>query len=316
MNIPWKDTNGGTTILVEKENINKARMNLAVEGFPNKDFSWNDALNSNNSFTMTSEEKRVRFLRAQMTELAKTIQTLDGVSDSEVHLTVPESSNFLVEDNSKNSKASVVVTLKPGYRLSDEQVNGIVMIVANAVEGLKPENVSVHDSSGQILNNNQEDTENYSITNQMNMQDEVKYNVEQSIKSLLSKIYGANNVDVAVNVKLDFDKVITESSEFSTPIEGETNGLIRSVTELKEQVINGSDGGVPGTDSNSQDITNYEELDGGNSKYDKENRTINYELNEIRRNIVKAPANNNRDIIPKLQVGRVERADESSSLLI
>lgn len=287
MNIPWKSDNGGTTIMVPKENINKARMNLAVEGFPNKDFTWNDAFNSS-SFTMTNEERRMKYLRAQMTELARTIETLNGVVSAEVHLTVPDNSNFLTEKY-KFSKASVVVTLKPGYKLTEQQVNGIVMIVSNAVEGLKPENVSIHDNTGRVLNNTPKDTSNYTINNQMDMQQQIRANLENSIKNLLAKIYGQQNVDVMVNVKLDFNKEVTEFTEFSPPLEGETKGLIRSISELKEQVINDIQGGPPGTDSNSQEVTDYKEFDSNASRYDKENTNINYELNEIRKNIVKAP---------------------------
>ncbi|WIF94632.1 flagellar basal-body MS-ring/collar protein FliF [Caminicella sporogenes] len=287
MNIPWKDANGGTTILVPKESVNKARMNLAVEGFPNKEFTWSDAFNSN-SLTMTSEERRMKYLKAQMSELAQTIETLEGVVDAKVNLSVPDNSDFLTEKY-KFSKASVVVTLKRGYKLTEQQVNGIVMIVANAVEGLKPENVSVHDSTGRILNSKPEDSEVYTVNNSMDIQQQVRTNLQNSIKNLLAKIYGFKNVDVMVNVKLNFDKEVTQYVEFNPPLEGETNGLIRSISKLKEQVADTAEGGPPGTDSNSQEITEYKEFESKGSKYEKENTNINYELNEIRKNIVKAP---------------------------
>ncbi|TCO79952.1 flagellar M-ring protein FliF C-terminal domain-containing protein [Marinisporobacter balticus] len=72
------------------------------------------------------------------------------------------------------------------------------------------------------------------------------------------------------------------------PIADETNGLIRSIGDAKEQVVNGSEGGIPGTDSNAEDITQYTENSESVSKYDKANKTINYELNEINKKLVKA----------------------------
>lgn len=121
------------------------------------------------------------------------------------------------------------------------------------------------------------------------MQHEIRSRLENNITKLLSRIYGSDNVDVMVNVSLDFNKEVTNITEFSPPLDGETAGLIRSMAELKEQVINGTEGGPPGTDSNSEAITKYNEINADGSKYIKENKQVNYELNEIRKDIVKAP---------------------------
>ncbi|MDK2917383.1 MAG: flagellar M-ring protein FliF [Candidatus Petromonas sp.] len=287
MNIPWKENNGGTTILVPKESVNKARMDLAIEGFPSKGITWQEAFN-NNSFTMTNEDKRLKYLMAEMNSLAETIKEINGVEDARVHLTVPDNDNFLTEQF-KYSKASVFLSLKPGFRLTPQQVNGIVMLVSNAVEGLKPENVSVHDETGSVLNQSSKDTTQFTINNQIDLQHEIRSRLENNITKLLSRIYGSDNVDVMVNVSLDFNKEVTNITEFSPPLDGETAGLIRSMAELKEQVINGTEGGPPGTDSNSEAITKYNEINADGSKYIKENKQVNYELNEIRKDIVKAP---------------------------
>lgn len=287
MNIEWKDDNGGTTILVAKEDLNKARMNLAIEGFPKQGFTWDDALNSS-SFTMTNEDRKMRYLRAEINSLARTIEEINGVESARVHLTVPDKENFLNENN-EFSKASVKLALKPGFKLSPQQVNGIVMLVANAVEGLDPDKISVHDDTGMVLNNKSEDKNSYTLDNQMDMQQEIKSRLQKNIKDLLARIYGSSNVDVIVNVDLDFDREVTDIVEFSPPIDGETNGLVRSIAELKEQVKDGEQGGPPGTDSNSEAITQYNELENSDSKYNKEDRTVNYELNELRKNIIKAP---------------------------
>ncbi len=285
LNIPWISEMGGTTILVPEDYLNKARMNLAIEGFPNNGITWEDALN-NNSITMTSEERRMKFLRAQMNELSSTIEEINGITSAQVNLTVPEKSEFITEQNSL-AKASVLLDLKPGFKLNPQQVNGIVMLVSNSVDGLNPENITIHDESGAILNDPNNTTEDYTVNN-LDMEQKIKNGIQESIKKLLSKIYGESNVDVVVDVDVDFDKEVTEITEYAPPIDGETTGLIRSLNELKEQVLNGESGGPPGTDSNSN-ITEYTELDNSDSQYLNENRSVNYELNEIRKNIVKAP---------------------------
>ncbi|HHY90646.1 MAG TPA: flagellar M-ring protein FliF, partial [Clostridiales bacterium] len=180
------------------------------------------------------------------------------------------------------------VELAPGKTLSPEQVNGIVMLVANAVKDLDPANVSVIDNKGIVLNRKSEDG-TFQATTQLNLQQQVQEELKNALTQFLSTIYGPNNVAVMVNVKLDFDSEVTDVQQFSPPIEGETTGLIRSMTDLREQVINQPQGGVPGTEENTgNQEPEYREADGGTSQYDKANQTINYELNELNKKIVKA----------------------------
>jgi len=284
MSIPWKNGSSPNTILVPKEYYNKANMNLAVEGLPKERFSYEDFLN-NSSITMTNEERQKRFLIAQKNSLASTIEEIEGIKSAWVDLSVADSTSFLL--NNQKSKASIFVELVPGKILSEQQVNGIVALVSNAVKDLDPENISVVDNRGFVLNK-QSSGSSFDASTQLILQQQVQRDLTDSIMQFLSTVYGTGNVAVMVNVKLDFDSEITETQVFSPPIEGEANGLIRSMNDLKEKVINGTQGGIPGTDSNTQDINQYVENNGDVSTYDKANKIINYELNEINKKIVKA----------------------------
>ncbi len=287
LKIPWKNTNGNeegkTTILVPKEYYDKAKMNLAIEGFPKEGFSYEDMMNTS-SLTMTNDERTKRFIIAQQNSLARTIEEIDGVKNAIVNLSVAEDNGFLIDP--QRSKASVFVNLEKGKELSKEQINGVVMLVSNAVKGLEPDNISVVDNLGKLLN--KKNNEGFDAPTQIGLQQQVQNDLRDSIEEFLSTVYGVGNVAVMVNAKLDFDSEVTEIQEFAPPIDGETNGIIRSMSELKEQVINGQGGGPPGTDSNSEDITQYVESSNEASKYDKANKTINYEINELRKKIIKA----------------------------
>ncbi|WP_053957441.1 flagellar basal-body MS-ring/collar protein FliF [Inediibacterium massiliense] len=284
MAIPWKTNDAGSSILVQKEDKNKAQANLAVAGLPKEDFSYEQMLD-NTSLTMTNEERAKRFLIAQKNELSSVIREIEGVKNAKVNLTVPEDTNFLMQD--QKAKASVFVELEPKVQLSKDQVNGIIMIVSNAVKDLDPENVTVVDNRGQVLNKESED-EAFDASTQLNLQHQVQSKMQNSLTEFLSTIYGPENVAVMVNVKLDFDSEVTDVKEFAPPVKDETNGLVRSMNDLKEEVVNGTEGGVPGTDTNSEDIVQYEETDNNNSKYKKSNQVINYELNEMNKKLVKA----------------------------
>ncbi len=284
--IPWKQENNNSTVLVPEKQRDKALMELAVGGFTGSgEITWEDVMNKN-SITMTNEEKNRLFLLAQTTALSRAVRSLDGVEDAIVNLHVSQDSAFVIEKDD-NAKASVILKLKSGYTLKEEQVNGIVMIMVNSVKGLKKENVTITDSSGAQLNVNEEDSESFLATNRMEMTQAVQDKTKTKLKEFLSTIYGEDNVEVGVNVTLDFDTENSEIVKFSPPIEGNEDGLVRSMTDLSETVVNGQQGGAPGTDSNTE-VTNYPTTSGTESTYKKANRTLNYELNQIKTNISKA----------------------------
>lgn len=284
--IPWKQENNNSTILVPDKQRDKALMELAVGGFTSSgEITFEDVMNQN-SIMMTNAEKNRLFLLAQTTALSRAVQSLDGVDNAQVFLHVSQDSAFVIEKDD-NAKASVILRLKSGYTLKEDQVNGIVMILVNSVKGLKKENVTITDSSGRQLNSNETDSENFQITNRMGMTQAVQETTRTRLKDFLATIYGKENVEVSVNVALDFDTETSEIIKFSPPIEGNEDGLVRSMSELSETVVNAQSGGAPGTDSNTE-ITNYPEVDGSESTYKKANRTLNYELNQIKTNISKA----------------------------
>lgn len=284
LGIPWELENNNTTLLVPEGNHDKALMELAVSGFTDSgEITWEDVMNQT-SIVMSNEEKNKLYLRAQISAITRAIEALDNVEDAIINLTMSEESNFLIE-NDDEARASVVLNLK-GSSLTEQQVNGIVMIIVNAVKGLEPDNVTVTDTSGVQLNQTNSDSENYIVNNQIEMTELVRNDVRDRIKEFLTTIYGKSNVEVSVNVKLDFDTQESEQVVFSPP-EGFEEGLVRSMTELSETVVGSTSGGVPGTDSNI-DTTTYAEDSSGSSTYKKANRTLNYELNQINTKISKA----------------------------
>jgi flagellar M-ring protein FliF len=94
-----------------------------------------------------------------------------------------------------------------------------------------------------------------------------------------------------VNVRLNFDKEVVNSVEFSPPVEGEENGLVRSSEEQLEVTGNSPAAiGAVGTDSNGVSDTEYVYTDeeGNNEFSHSSSKTYNYELNQIQKQIEKA----------------------------
>ncbi len=286
MGIPYKDADNTTTILVPKGQLSRAKMQLTINGtLTQKDFDWAQAFSST-SLSYTSEDKNHMYKLAQENSLSETIMTIDGVKKAKVNLTVPNDSTFLLSDDAL-SKASVTLMLENGYRLNKQQVNGIVMILVNSVKGLEPAHVSIVDNTGRVLNEQTDIDGDITANTQHELQLQISQKLEKDLYDFLSTIFGENGVRVMVAVRLDFDSHVTTSKLFSVPVEGETTGIIRSMTDIQENTVNGSSGGAPGTDSNPP-ATNYAEDDKGNNEYHKASKTINYEMNETLTTVEKA----------------------------
>ncbi|MDI6704665.1 MAG: flagellar basal-body MS-ring/collar protein FliF [Bacillota bacterium] len=286
MKIKWKTGSTETEILVPKEDVNRLRMQLATEGLPRNGFSLVEALD-NTKLGTTDMERRERIRLGQEYAIADAIETIEGVEYCQVNLYIPEDSLFVLSSKSYESSAGIIVKLEPGVELTQNQIDGIIQFVSKSVKGLRSENISIIDQTGKELTSLFA-TEQGILLKQMEIEQNAQEKLQRSIREFLETAYGKNNVDVRVNLKLDFDSKITNIIKFEPPVPGETSGLIASMQELEEHAVNGGNGGIPGTDTNSGENINYAEVESQQSKYDKVSRVVNYELNQIKEEIVKA----------------------------
>ncbi len=278
LGIQYKDADNTTTILVPKQDLSRAKMQLTLSGtLREKNFDWAQAFGST-SLSYTSEDKNKMYELAQENGLAETIATLDGVRKAKVNITVPSDSVFLLNDEAV-SKASVTLILENGYKLNKQQVDGIVAILVDSVRGLDDAHVSIVDNTGRILNEQFSEDGEITATTQHELQMQIAQKLEKDLHRFLSNIFGSDGVQVMASVRLDFDSQVTTSKIFAVPIEGETTGIIRSMTDIQEKTMGGGAMGVPGTDSNPE-TTNYAEDSNTKNQYQKASKTINYEMNE------------------------------------
>ncbi len=286
LGIAWKSENNATSISVEKEQIDKARMQLALSGITTDNgFTFADAM-SKLTFTQTTAEKNKVFLYQTKSELENALKTLAQVENARVIINVKENTSFLNLEEDVSS-ASVKLTITDGQTLSEDSIRGIENFVLTAIKGLTRETITIINQNGVQLNATS--SENAESLRRDKHQNELQDSINESIKTLLGTIYGEKNISVVTHVQLDFDSEQTDIKQYSPPVEGEVAGIIRSSNTLKENVVAGGVGGVAGTDSNTTDTPQYPTLNNGNSDYNKAQEIYNYELNEIQKKIVKAP---------------------------
>jgi len=284
MGVKWKTPKDDpTTILVPSELKDKVKIQLASEGLPKNGYSFMDVFNES-SWSMTDYDKRERMKYALQNELASTISQIDGIKSATVYINFGDDTNFVLEDDKKETTASVFIEKSYNRSLDSKAITAIQHLVASSVN-MDPEKVDVIDDDGNHLSGDTSESD-LLLTDQLTIKSNLENKINNSLKKFLENIFGSGNVDVRSSVSINFDSEKTTSVEFSPPIEGSEEGLIRSIEEVEEHVTGGAAEGVAGEDSNIPDDTITEE---NQESYNKSSSTINYELNQINKEISKAP---------------------------
>ena len=279
----------GATILVPATQVHNLRLDLAAAGLPrgNKGFELFD----DSKLGVTEFQNKVNYLQALQGELTRTIEHLDSVDKARVHIVLPEDS--LYKKNEKPATASILLMLKPEKQLTKPEVKGIVNLVSHSVQGLTPENITIVDEAGNILNKNDDDeleqqnAQNLRTLSQIEMTKKVRDHIQQNIQTLLDKTLGEGNAFCRVSVELDFDDRHIDRQTF-TPVVDES-GIIRSQQDVSESYNGQSNvpGGPAGVTGN---IPGYvAEERNANAEYERKESIRNYEVNEENQKIVASP---------------------------
>ena len=282
----YKIEDNGSTILVPKQNVDRLRLDLAIEGVL-PDSGEGFELFDESSYAMTDADREILYQRALQGELERSIQSLEEVEKARVHLALSQESIFVREK--EPASASIILTLKDNKTLSPEQIRGIISLVSGAVKNLPEENVRIVDSNANLLSKGVlEDEDPFKSPGGTNKLMELEKQFENSIKNdletMLEQVFGAGKIAVAVKADLDFD------SEESTIITYDPQAVIRS-----QQIRINTNGGTEAGEGSSpidNNVQNYidqdieEILDQGVSSYES---ITNNEIGETTTYTRKAP---------------------------
>lgn len=146
--VDYRISENGTTLLVPEDKVPELRLEMAGLGLPKTGRIGFEIFDKTN-FGITDFAERVNYRRAVEGELERSIMAIAEVQQARVHVSLPKESVFT--DAQQPAKASVLVGLRPGSRLSPQNVIAITNLVSSAVEALSPESVAVVDMQGNLL---------------------------------------------------------------------------------------------------------------------------------------------------------------------
>jgi len=265
--ISYRLENGGTTVQVPRKNIYDVRLKLASEGLPRSGSLGYEILDES-KLGMTEFLQKINYRRALEGEISKSISGISCVRSARVHIVMPEPRLF--KEDKKEATASVILTLSRAGGISQNQVEGIIYLVASSVEGLNPENITVLDSTGRLLSSKKQGSELGQLTSyQLELKKHVEKYLESKAHDILDPVIGQGKSVVKISAQLNFEQVEQTIENFDPD-----NPAVRSqekITESSSEENNAANGkGAMVSSSTENIVTNYEI-----------NRTVHHIINEI-----------------------------------
>jgi len=256
MNVAYRFSEGGGTIMVPANRVHELRMKLASAGLPSGSGSGSAGyeLLDKNNFGQTQGQERMKMQRAIEGELTTTIQALESVKSARVHLALPQMNGFFREQ--QKPSASVVLTLHGGRTLERGQVAGIVKLVSGSVPELTPKAVSVVDSTGALLSGPGDDEATHGLdSQQLQYRREVEAGHLKRVLALLEPVVGRDNVRASITADIDFSQVMRTAEAYGPNQGAEAKPAVRELrTEESSQPGGANAAGVPGATSNQPPV--------------------------------------------------------------
>ena len=240
-NVQVDPTTGDVTVPVA--DYYNSRMVLAAQGLPQSMPDGYSVLADMPMGTSRSVES-MRLKQSQEVELARSINEIDVIAASRVHLAIPERSAFA--RNAQNPTASVFVQIKPGRSLSPQQVMAVVNLVSSSVANLPKTGVAVVDQNGRLLSDTVDDPATTLADRQLEYQLRLEDIYRSRIESLLTPIVGPGNVSAQVSLEIDF----TQREMTEDMVLPDQSALLSEQSALEEEISQPSRG-VPGALSNT-----------------------------------------------------------------
>lgn len=293
----------GKTIKVPTGRTARARMLLAEKGLPRSDNAGYELFDKMGSLGLTSFMQEVTRIRALEGEIARTIQSLNGVKAARVHLVLPDPGSF--RSNRQAPSASVVIRASSGPKLKSAQA--IRHLVAGAIPGLSIDRVSVMSTDGTLLASGN-DAATAAPRNMVSLEQEVASRLHDNLKMTLAPFLGFENFKASVAARLNTDQRKIKEIVF------DPEARVERSTKVVKQVDSAQNKRGSSATTVQQDVPLEESAKspGENSQENKERReeTTNYEINSKEVSTL-----TNGYLIEKLSIAVVVNSERIAALL-
>ena len=278
-NIAFDINAAGDTVSVRPSQTAQARMLLAEKGLPTSANSGYELFDKIGSLGLTSFMQEVTKLRALEGEIARTIRAMQGIRGVRVHLVLPRREPFARDR--QDAQASVMLTMAGVGRLDREGIQAILNLVAAAVPGLRPQNIAIVDSRGDLLARAGEPV---GPTATALSTEEVRHATElrlaRAVEEMLERTLGAGHVRAEAAVRMSFDR-LNQTEERYDPDSQVTRSSQTVNTNSKSTEPNGTvtvQNNLPNADAGRETAGSQE---------GRQEETTNYEISKTVRTLIR-----------------------------
>ena len=257
--INYSTDSEGLVFYVEEEDEATASMLLGSNKISTVNYSMADVVDG--SFTRTEADKKKLYKELLEKKFADHISQLSMVESCTVDLELPDDDGTIL---SKEQNASAAITLNLKSDMEPEQANALALYVASQLGNDTTEGITIIDQHSYIIYNGKESQNTIgTVTTQLTFQQKLEQAIKDEISDVLVKSHVFSNVEIAMNLDVNFDKTETIKNQIGIP-SGMDGGAMTQQSLYDMVTNNGTTGGVPGTDTN--DDTSYVIEDGLNGK--------------------------------------------------
>lgn len=269
--VDYKYNAGDGTIRVPASIVDDTKAQLLMSGYPKSGFTYGMYLDNTGLMTTESDKQRIELYELQ-DRIGATIRSFEGVQDAKVTIAEASEQKYVLQESvQEDASASVVITMQPGSVLTEDKAQAVRNLISHAVKGMNFSEVTVYDGSTmlQVGGSSSGGSTGSDLTSLTSL---VESNIAANVKVVLEKLYGTGNVAVSVKGTLNMQKLISESTQYSTPEkvdETDKTGLLEMedlVNEDSQAGVYGA-GGLVGSDANA-DTPRYTNDDGNEEDTD------------------------------------------------
>jgi flagellar M-ring protein FliF len=301
--IPFEMRNEGAVIMVPKDKVTRLRMKLAEGGLPKGGGVGYEIFDKSDALGTTSFVQNINHLRALEGELARTIRAIDKIQAARVHLVLPERPLFARE--TPEPSASIVVRVRGS--LEAQQIRAIRHVVASAVNGLKPQRVSIVDEAGQLLADGASGEADNAIGDERRSAFEKR--MRNQVEAIVSSVVGSGRARVQLSADFDYNKITQTSDKF------DPEGRVLRSSQTREESA--------ATADNSGQVTVNNELPGNQGSPNtatardqskKSEETNNYEISRTTKTEVTEAGRVNRISVAVLVDGSYSKNEKGEQV--
>ncbi|MFK7867298.1 MAG: flagellar basal-body MS-ring/collar protein FliF [Alphaproteobacteria bacterium] len=276
--------NSNSEVWVDEELVGDLRLSMASEGLGGSILGY-EIFDRDSALGQSNLVQEVNRLRALEGELSRTIAGLENVNSARVHIVLPKRELFTRDK--QTTKASIVLKMKGGDRLSGDQVKAIQHLVSTAIPELMPSNITIVDNKGGLLHaGGDTDGSAMAMTEGNEMRQAYEQELATKVTQLLEQTVGFGKVRVEVNVDMDFSEQVENHSSFNPDEQ-----VARSTENILEnaRASEGTDGSVT-VANNLPDAEQFSANAGGiNESSNRTEERINFEISNVQVNKITPP---------------------------